>query len=539
MAVRTDPRQETPRFRGLALVTLGVVACAAALGAAFQQGWLPQPTFDAHAPVEQTPLTIQYAYFSPPQVRMPAEDASLDQPPDGRAPVAEPSITPLGAGNALPDEAARLLRMASLRALTAESRARTLVAALPAPASAPLPSELAATVETTAPEAPAIEPVDAEPRDQIATLDSGNQIATITVRSGDTFSDIADGLGIPQQDISLLLKTTDVTEKLNRLRPGEQLVFELGTAGELLSLSYELDKEHRLKTSRSADGFIARKESLGFDKRLMQAAGRIENSIFLAASNAGVSDALIMQVADIFKWDVDFAMDIRPGDTFKIVYEGLFADGDMKRTGRVVAVELSGRAKAHRAFFYHRDGYKGAYYTEDGRSLEKQFLRNPLEVVRITSKFDLRRRHPVLNTIRAHKGVDYGAASGTPIFATGRGKVTFIGGKGGYGKTIILQHGRKYSTLYAHMSRFRKGLKLGDRVEQGQVIGYVGKTGLATGPHLHYEFRVNGQHKDPQTVEFPGAESLPKTELARFKAQSEQPRYALNALQLPTVALAD
>ncbi|MEM6985030.1 MAG: M23 family metallopeptidase, partial [Pseudomonadota bacterium] len=166
-------------------------------------------------------------------------------------------------------------------------------------------------------------------------------------------------------------------------------------------------------------------------------------------------------------------------------------------------------------------------------------LRNPLEVVRITSGFDLSRRHPVLNTIRAHKGVDYGAATGTPIFATGKGKVAFIGGRGGYGKTIILQHGRKYSTLYAHMSRFKKGLKLGDRVEQGQVIGYVGKTGLATGPHLHYEFRINGKHTDPQTVEFPGAESLPKSELATFKSQSQQPHYVLNALQLPTVALAD
>lgn len=538
MAVRTGQRKTRTRTSGLVLLAALVTPVAGSVLAMIDRGWLEASPLRTFTFAKHEPLIIRYAYFSPPRIRMPAESHSIDQQTTMRPPVAEPLLHSPDR-QAEPDEATRLNRMASLHALSKEGRNRALLAK---PEYEDKVSPTPVLTKTTQLE----EPVSDDNRstqdpvtDHITTTDTGYQLASITVLSGDTFSDIATGLGIPKTDVSMLLKVNDMSEKLNKLHPGEQLFFEMDEHGKLNALSYEIDREHRMRATRHGDEFRAKKESLGFDKRLMQAAGRIESSIFLAASAAGVSDALIMQVADIFKWDVDFARDIQPGDSFKIVYEGLFSGDELKRTGRVLAVELTSRHTTRRAYYYKRDGYKGAYYTEAGRSMEKQFLRNPLEVVRITSKFDLSRRHPVLNKIRAHKGVDYGAATGTPIFATGKGKVTFKGERGGYGKTVILQHGRKYSTLYAHMSRFAKGLRLGDHVEQGQVIGYVGKTGLATGPHLHYEFRINGEHKDPQTVDFPGAESLPETEIATFRAHSQQPRYVLNALELPIVALAN
>ncbi len=528
MAVRKNKAGGTRSTIGRrGFLTLAAITATGALAYVYKSGSLDGVLPPLDQGVEaQTPLQIQYAYFSPPQIRMPAELPSPIATGEAVLPIVEPTPEQSAADVS---EAQRLNRLATLHAKTqSEYVPGTLPPATPTP-EASTPQSPDAKQETST----------AESGSRLEKQENGTQVAKITVKSGDNYTAIAQGLGIPSTDTALMLELPDVKKKLDRLIPGEQLIFELSDTGQLISLSYELDREHRLRARMQDGAFVAEKESLGLEKRLMQAAGHVENSIFLAASAAGVSDALIMNMAEIFRWDVDFAMDIQPGDTFKIVYEGLFEGDQLKRTGQVLAVELTSRQKTHKAFYYKREGYKGAFYTADGRSLEKQFLRNPMEVVRITSPFNLSRRHPVLNTIRAHKGVDYGAATGTPIFATGKGKVAFIGGKGGYGKTVILQHGRKYSTLYAHMSRFGKGLKLGDRVEQGQVIGYVGKTGLATGPHLHYEFRINGKHTDPQTVNFPGAESLPKSEFANFEQQSRQSRFALNALKLPTVALSD
>ena len=538
MAVRKQEAVKGFEAKKLAAVFTAFVALPC-IGFGYKAGWFDALyTQPSTAQENQSPLTVQYAYFSPPQVRMPAElptviDGGLDDQPVGEPTTLSSLFLP-------GSEVQRLTRQAQLHAKT---RSEYIPGTLPetpvfAPES-PLASDSTTADEVVSPEATRQSDSQQQPPSRVERTEAGTQVATITVQPGDNFTAIATGLGIGNTDIGSLLNLEDVKKKLNRLVPGDNLVFELNDNNDLLALSFEVDRENRLRATMQDGAFVARKESLGFEKRLMQAAGHVENSIFLAASAAGVSDALIMEMAEIFRWDVDFAMDIQPGDTFKIVYEGLFDGDQLKRTGRVVGVELTSRQKTHQAFYYKREGYKGAYYTAEGRSLEKQFLRNPLEVVRITSPFDLSRRHPVLNTIRAHKGVDYGAATGTPIFATGRGNVAFIGGRGGYGKTVILQHERKYSTLYAHMSRFRKGLKLGDRVEQGQIIGHVGKTGLATGPHLHYEFRIDGKHTDPQTVDFPGAESLPKSEYANFQQQSQQARFALNAMRLPTVALSD
>ena len=203
-------------------------------------------------------------------------------------------------------------------------------------------------------------------------------------------------------------------------------------------------------------------------------------------------------------------MDIRKGDQFTILYEDQYVDGEFIGHGNILAAEFINNGRRYQAVRYTDSGGKTDYYSLDGMIMRFVFFRTPVELARISSGFNLKRKHPILNKIRAHKGVDYAASRGTPIKSTGNGKIVHRGKKGGYGKTIVIKHGTKYSTLYAHMSNYRKGLKVGSRVKQGQVIGYIGSSGLATGPHLHYEFRVNGVHRNPLRIKLPGAEPLKK-----------------------------
>jgi murein DD-endopeptidase MepM/ murein hydrolase activator NlpD len=230
---------------------------------------------------------------------------------------------------------------------------------------------------------------------------------------------------------------------------------------------------------------------------------------------------MTMELAGIFGWDIDFALDIRKGDQFTVLYEELYLDGERIGNGDILAAEFINQGRRYQAVRYTDAGGKTDFYSLDGKSMRKAFLRTPVEFSRISSGFSLGRKHPILNKIRAHKGVDYAAATGTPIKATSNGKIVHRGKKGGYGNTIIIQHGTKYSTLYAHMSKFRGGLKTGSHVKQGQVIGYIGSSGLATGPHLHYEFRVDGVHRDPLKVKLPGSEPLDSKYLADFSRKAE------------------
>ena len=241
----------------------------------------------------------------------------------------------------------------------------------------------------------------------------------------------------------------------------------------------------------------------------------INDSLFLSAKRVGLSDKLIMQLISIYGWDIDFALDIREGDSFTLIYLEQQKDGVKVADGPIIAAEFINRGVTLRALRYSHEDGRHDYYSENGDAMRKAFLRTPLELARITSRFNLKRKHPILNTIRAHKGVDYAASIGTPIKATGNGTVTLVGKKGSFGRTIILKHGGKYSTLYAHLHKYARGIRKGKRVTQGQIIGYVGKSGLANGPHLHYEFRVNGEHQNPLTVNLPrvksiGVEALPK-----------------------------
>ena len=283
--------------------------------------------------------------------------------------------------------------------------------------------------------------------------------------------------------------------------------------------------------TKKDDNFTSEIITVELGTQVKQAGGVIRDSLFLSGQAAGLSDNLIMQLADIYGWDIDFIMDIRNGDRFNVIYEEKYKNLEKVTEGPVLAAEFINQGRKIRAVRYQREDGTADYYTDTGANMRKAFLRSPLKFSRISSHFNLRRKHPILNRIRAHKGVDYAAPTGTPIKVTGDGVIHHLGNKGGYGKTIIVKHGNKYSTLYAHLSRYKKGLRRGRPVKQGQVIGYVGKSGLATGPHLHYEFLVHGAHRNPLTVALPKAEGVPVAEMDQFKTRTTHLFAMLDASQ--------
>jgi murein DD-endopeptidase MepM/ murein hydrolase activator NlpD len=272
---------------------------------------------------------------------------------------------------------------------------------------------------------------------------------------------------------------------------------------------------------REEAGFAAKMIDNPVQTRIRTATATIDSSLFEAAEAAGMSDTVALKLANVFAWDIDFVLDIREGDTFTAVYEQIYQDGKYLRDGEVLAAEFVNSGKVYRAVrFAPGDSGGASYYTPDGLALRKAFLRTPVEFTRVSSGFNPHRLHPILNTIRGHMGTDYAAPTGTPVHAASDGRVSFAGQRGGYGNALVLAHSNSVSTLYGHMSRFAKHIRVGTRVQQGDVIGYVGMTGLATGPHLHYEYLVNGVHKNPQTVRLPGAEPLPVVDLQRFHSQT-------------------
>ncbi|MCU7960706.1 MAG: peptidoglycan DD-metalloendopeptidase family protein, partial [gamma proteobacterium symbiont of Bathyaustriella thionipta] len=288
--------------------------------------------------------------------------------------------------------------------------------------------------------------------------------------------------------------------------------------------------------SQSGEGYKALKIDRPVEKKIRSTNGVIQDSLFAAGHDAGLSDRLTMQLADIFGWDIDFALEIRTGDRFSLIYEEQFVDGKKLRSGPILAAEFINQGHVYKAIRYTDKEGRTAYFSPDGKRMQKAFLRTPVKYARISSRFTRKRWHPVLKKWRSHKGVDYAAARGTPIRATGDGKVIVRGKKGGYGNAIYIQHGRKYTTVYGHLSRFAKRVKKGSKVHQGQIIGYVGSTGLATGPHLHYEFRVNGIHRNPLTVKLPASLPLEKSQMADFHKTTSAWLAQLDTLHLVDVA---
>jgi len=305
--------------------------------------------------------------------------------------------------------------------------------------------------------------------------------------------------------------------------------------GKLLSLRY-LNSGNLLSIDRNGDALAAKEEPAKLEQRVVMSSGEIKSSLFGATDAAGLPDAIAVQIADIFSTDIDFHRDLRKGDRFSVVYEVWYHEGEPVRYGRVLAAEFINQGKSYQVVYYNYADNQGGYYTLDGKSARKQFLRSPLEFSRVTSGFSSARFHPVLQAWRAHKGVDYGAPTGTRIKAAGDGVVEFAGKQGGYGNVVIMRHQSKYTTLYGHLSGFAKGLHKGTRVSQGDVIAYVGATGLATGPHLHYEFRIDGVQQNPLRIAMPAAPHILPEQKPEFDQAAK--RYADRFQLLRTTNLA-
>lgn len=361
----------------------------------------------------------------------------------------------------------------------------------------------------------------------------------LTVKSGDNLSLIFPRVGLSARDVYNIAQLKDIKPLLN-LKPGQIIRFGLLETDktQLQEIELAINPITTFSISKTDAGFKASTHTRDVDTKQVHAAGTITSSLFGAGKEAGLSDKLVMELAYIFGWDIDFALDLRENDHFKVLYTEKYIDGEKFADGDIVAAEFVNQGKSFKAVRYTDENGLSRFYTPSGESMRKAFNRTPVHFSRISSKFNPNRKHPKLvGVTRPHQGVDYAAKTGTPIMATGDGKVQFVGKKGGYGNTVVLSHGGKYTTLYAHMSRFAKGMKSGKRVSQGDVIGYIGSSGLATGPHLHYEFRVNGVHRNPLTVELPKAESLPKKYKADFDKKAQPLLAQLDSINATQLAL--
>ncbi len=370
-----------------------------------------------------------------------------------------------------------------------------------------------------------------------ALMESTQQWETRQIKAGDTLASIFSNAGLNASTTYQVVKLNKQTKKLSQIRPGQSISILKNPENTLIGLKYQPDLTQTLHIKRQQDQSLT-SELIHHPLAPIPTfkSGEITSSLFLAAEKSNIPESVIMELAGIFGWDIDFALDIRKGDQFAVVYNELFKDGEKIRNGRILAAEFINQGKQYKAVYYTDPKGESGYYSPDGKSMRKAFLRSPVKFSRISSRFTRKRWHPVLSKWRSHKGVDYAASRGTPIRASGDGKISFKGTKGGYGKAIILQHGGKYTTLYAHMSRYARGSRKGKRVKQGQIIGYVGSTGLASGPHLHYEFRVNGVHRNPLTVKLPAAEPINKAFKVHFDKKTRTYLSMLNLMDNKTMA---
>ncbi|MEK7877119.1 MAG: peptidoglycan DD-metalloendopeptidase family protein [Pseudomonadota bacterium] len=340
------------------------------------------------------------------------------------------------------------------------------------------------------------------------------------IQRGDTVASLLARLQVDDPAASKFLRDNKQVKSLYQLIPGRTVRVTTRADGKLVSLRY-LNGGNLLAIDRNDNAFTVEEAPAQLEQRVLMKSAEIRNSLFGATDAAGVPDAVATQIADIFSTDIDFHRDLRKGDRFSVVYEVLYHRGEAVKTGRVLAAEFINQGKAYQAVYFNYAENQGAYYTPEGRNLRKQFLRSPLEFSRITSGFTHARFHPVLQTWRAHKGIDYGAPSGTRVKAAGDGVIEFAGRQGGYGNLVVLRHRSKYTTWYGHLTGFAKGMRKGKRVAQGEMIAFVGATGLATGPHLHYEFRINGVHQNPLRVAMPEAPPITLEQKPKFEQDTK------------------
>lgn len=360
------------------------------------------------------------------------------------------------------------------------------------------------------------------------------------VRSGDNLSLIFDRVGLSPQDVYRVSNSIGDAGILTRLYPGYQLAFDIDETGELNELEVIINPlESYYFTLNSDNKFDS--THIERDPQLIPVykEATINDSLFLAAQRGGISAAITMEIAGIFGGVIDFMLDTRVGDSFNVLYDERHLDGEFIGNGSIQVAQFINQGESYTAIRYVNLNGDVDYYNPRGESMRKAFIRNPVDFTRISSNFTLSRRHPILNTIRAHKGTDYAAPTGTPVVASGDGRVTWASRNGSFGNLVVIQHGERFETKYAHLSSYARGVRVGSRVKQGDIIGYVGATGGATGPHLHYEFLIDGVHRNPRTVhdQLPKAESVPAEEMDRFLQQSQILMARLNEVNsAPTLA---
>lgn len=359
------------------------------------------------------------------------------------------------------------------------------------------------------------------PQTQTSDLTSpSSEWQTLVIYPGDVLSTVFARAGIDPTQAQAILDISMANKFLTKLHAGQSIKVQINNQ-KLMAYFQTLDNNQRLNIKRDEnDRFQAKIEPIPVETRVAFGHAKISDSLFVSGIRAGMDDALIMKLAEIFAYDIDFALDIRPGDSFSMLYEEKYLEGKKIGSGNIVAAEFKTQGRTYHAIRYVDSHGKTDYFTPHGTGLHKAFIRTPVNYTRISSHFNLKRHHPILHRIRAHRGVDYAAPRGTPVKAVGDGRVAFLGTKGGYGHTLVIQHGQKqgksYTTLYAHLSRFAPTLRTGSPVKQGQVIAYVGSSGLATAPHLHYEFHVDGIHRNPLTVALPRSEGIQGLQAPRF-----------------------
>jgi murein DD-endopeptidase MepM/ murein hydrolase activator NlpD len=423
----------------------------------------------------------------------------------------------------------RFLQVAAV-ALVAWAWFRPDATGVTTPHLAPPPHRAAIATTANAPvDAPTASAANTHQAAFTSPLALGASTIEVVVSHNDTLDRIFRRLKLDLADLASLRSLPGLKSGLDKLRPGEALHL-IHRDGSLFGFERQLSPSETLRVVREEDGFRSKVLENPLETRERTVRGVIDSSLFEAVARSGAHDQTALALAEIFGWDIDFVLDIQPGDSFIATYDEISQDGTYIKDGPITAALFVNRGREYRAVRYVDPDGRAHYYTPEGRSMYRAFLRTPVEFTRISSKFNPNRRHPVLNTIRAHKGVDYAAPTGTPVRAAGDGRVQFAGRKGGYGNVLEIAHPRGVVTVYGHLSRFAKDVRVGSKVSQGEVVAFVGMTGLATGPHLHYEYRVNGVHKNPQTVELPGAEPIDPSWRAEF---DEKTALLLAALQAP------
>lgn len=362
------------------------------------------------------------------------------------------------------------------------------------------------------------------------------QNVSVTISSGDTLSQLLSNRGVSAQDIYKVSQADKKQKTLLQMRPGQTLHFTKNEKNnELTEITLVLNRLDSVTFTRDGPNFNREEISRTPDLTQTYKEAEINNSLFVDGLAANIEQPLLLELANIFGWDIDFALDIRKGDMLSVLYEEKFLDGEKIGYGNIIAAQFINNGRIYKAIRYETEK-STSYYTPDGQAMRKAFIRTPVDFTRISSKFNPNRVHPVFKTVRPHRGVDYAAPSGTPVKAAGDGKVSFAGKQNGYGNVVIIDHGRGYTTLYAHLKSFSRGIKKGTRVKQGKVIAYVGQTGWATGPHLHYEFRINGTHKNPVTVRLPNDAPMPKSDLKKFLPYAKQVITTLNNSHSPVLS---